>query len=152
MECLKYHRMISEYIDGSLGQSSEESLLAHLSECESCSNFYKNELKLKSFIKDSYSMSAKKVDLTRNIMSMITEKQQPVKSKKSLNLRRFVYVASFFVLAGASYMFSNIFENKSQVSSVQKSDKLEELVLEHMDRSNVIAVSGISIANVVYEK
>lgn len=154
MECLKYRKMISEYIDGFLSKSSEENLLSHMSSCEDCNTFYKNHLKLKSYIKDAYSVPLKKVDFTKSIMSTIKNKELVVRNKRSPIHKNFLYAASFFLIMGAAFLiFSNISSDKNdKISSAQKSDKLEELVLEHMDRSNVIAVSGISIADVVYEK
>ena len=154
MECLKYRRMISGYIDGFLCKSYEENLLAHISSCDHCNNFYKNSLKLKSYIKDAYTMPYKKVDFTKNVMSSIRSKKTPSPGKRTHGYKIFLYAASFFLLMGAALLVFNsmVSDKASEVSSAQKSDKLEELVLEHMDRSNVISVSGISIASVVYEK
>lgn len=154
MECLKYRKMVSEYIDGFLDKSSEENLLSHMSSCENCSIFYKNHLRLKSYIKDVYSTPLKKVDFAKSVMSAVKNKEVVVRNKKSPIYKNFLYAASFFLIMGTAFLiFSSISsDKKDKIPSAQKSNKLEELVLEHMDRSNVIAVSGISIANIVYEK
>ena len=154
MKCQKYRSLISEYIDGRLGNALSNKLLEHIANCKNCKTFYLNELKLKDFIKSSFTKNYPKIDVTSSVMQKINPKK-----KEKYNKKYYVISASiiFFVFSTLSLFLLDVNKNgiivsKNKTDTEVEEKKLEEFVLEHIDKANSINVSGVRLSNVVYEK
>jgi len=155
MKCQKYHKLISDYADNCLDLSHVDEVVDHISECGDCKRFYLNELKLKEYIKSSFSNANIKVDVTSSVMSKIGVKHVQKKS------RFMYYVAGFVIFAflgGTVTFFQGSYSNSSfannDKTAIENGDevKLQEFVLEHLDRTNINNFSAMTVSNVVYEK
>ncbi|UOD34213.1 zf-HC2 domain-containing protein [Deferribacteraceae bacterium V6Fe1] len=155
MKCQKYHKLISDYADNCLDSSYVDEVLEHIAECGECKRFYLNELKLKDYIKSSFSPTNVRVDVTASVMSKIGVKHVQKKS------RFMYYVAGFAVFAflgGTVAFFQGSYSNNSFANNDKSAiesgaeEKLQEFVLEHLDRTNINNFSTMTVSSVVYEK
>ncbi|MBZ4642494.1 MAG: hypothetical protein PWQ25_1472 [Deferribacteres bacterium] len=155
MKCLKYRKLIADYADNVLAESLVSEVLEHIADCPDCKKFYLNELKLKDFVKSSYPVNAYKIDVTSSVMSKISV---TAKTKKR-RLPYFVAASIVFAILGISALLyesnfkgSYMADNTNKNIETASEEKLKELVLEHLDRSNFNNVNTINVSSVVYEK
>ena len=139
MDCIKYRKLISAYIDGETSNLETDEVLKHIAECDECGLILKNNTLLSEYITDSYTSSSPgKIDLSSKIMSELNNSpysNAPKKGKKRsfILLKGAAVVATVALLAGG-YYFN---KNNTNVASKQQQDKItEQLVMEHIDKSN----------------
>ena len=139
MDCIKYRKIISAYIDGETSNLETEEMLKHISECKGCSVIFKNNTLLSEYIADSYSNSLTKIDLSESIMSKIENEAKPEDANKRNNLFLFKGIA---VAAVVALFLTGIYFNRNvQVASEKHQDKItESLVMEHINKSENIVV------------
>jgi len=148
MECIKFHKLISSYIDEEASSLERQAVERHVAACPACRAELTNELRLKDMVKLSYEKTAE-IDLSKNIMAMIAPKAAvPVKKKGSFYKKFSVFaaaVAALFVLAFAAIMTMG-----TEETQVAGNEKLEEYVIEHVG-AGVADFNG-TLATVNYKK
>ena len=139
MDCIKYRKLISAYIDGETSNLETDAMLKHIAECDECGLILKNNTLLSEYITDSYMSSAPdKIDFSSQIMSRLddsfnTNTLKQSKKRKFILLKGAAVAATITLLVGG-YYFS---KNNTNVVVKQQQDKItEQLVMEHIDKSN----------------
>ncbi len=137
MDCIKYRKIISAYIDGEASSLETEEMLKHIAKCDDCNLILKNNTLLSEYITDSYSVSPAKIDFSRQIMHNISnlsdKKEKTSKRKNNLIILKTAAVAAAITLAITGVYYNN----NTQVASKKQQDKITEtLVMEHIDKSD----------------
>jgi len=144
MDCIKYRKMISSYVDNELDEFEVDNVLVHLKECSSCKVFYENLLILKDEVKNSYMENNYDYDCLNDVMTKLNRNVVHYKNKKVGKI--FIAVAAIFLFAISLLLF-----NKSQNSNEMASDyKLEKYVAEHLEKYRPVDLNRIT--NVNYDK
>lgn len=144
MDCIKYRKLISAYVDNELEEIDSEKVISHLLECKSCKLFYENLLLLKDDIKEAFSMNNYDYDCSNQIMSKL------VFAKPTYNRKKFskIYMAiAVIFLITISFLLFKKTETQSQMASEYK---LEKYVAEHLEKNRVIDLNKVT--NVSYDK
>jgi anti-sigma factor RsiW len=156
MDCTKYRKLISDYIDGEISSLEEESLFQHLDVCPQCSLEMKNISILSTSIHEAYNdKSSVNIDFSANIMTKIKMetgeipvmneiKEQRENKKKPFKLVKFlqpVSIAASIALVSSIIYFSMDSKTNTQIMAQKKqnadTENVEQLVMEHMDRAAV---------------
>ncbi len=155
MECLKYRKLITYYVDGELSEVQENALIMHISKCPNCKNALKNESALKSYIKDSYVNSCD-IDISRQVMTKIRSQhvnRNVAKNINKVNTKKFSLfgsVAILMIFFSAVALF-HIFGTDSFVAKKEK-DQLEHFVYEHMEETSTDREQSFALTSVNFEQ
>lgn len=135
MACTKFHRIISAYVDGEASALEVEALMSHVENCDGCRLELKNATLLFSSVSEAYD-STVDVDFSSSIMLSILDSQPEVSGRFS-NMTRRVYrpvaVAASVAIVASMMMFGA--SSNDMIAEQQDVVPMENLVMEHMDRS-----------------
>ncbi|GEM_PF-1504884 len=153
MECLKYRKLITYYVDGELCEVQEDALLKHIAKCSNCKTALKNESALKSYIKDSYEKSCD-IDISSQVMAKIrSEYTSENLSENKNNIKKlglFSAAAILMVFFSAVSLF-HITGNDFFVAKKEK-DQLEHFVYEHMEETSADREQAFELTSVNFKK
>jgi len=85
MNCINCQENITPYIDDELNEKTKEEVRAHLDICEKCSNFYKSEYALKSFLQRKLNKISAPYDLKQSVKENI---QSNFQFKRNIVLKK----------------------------------------------------------------
>jgi anti-sigma factor RsiW len=151
MDCIKYRKIISAYIDGEASNLETEEMLNHIAKCDECNTILKNNTLLSEYINESYALSSK-IDLSKQIMSKI-ENMNGRKNLKNKNNRLF-WIKGAAIAATISLMASGFyFTQNTKIAATKQQDKItESLVMEHIDKSNTTKKKPPKVTFVNYRR
>ncbi|KAA0259227.1 zf-HC2 domain-containing protein [Deferribacter autotrophicus] len=147
MDCTKYRKMISLYVDNELNDYEVSDLITHIKKCDNCKTYYENILSLKDNIKISFTTNPVDYDKSAEIMSKISRSAGKGLNKKKKNYFVWISVAAaLFIFVVSFYLYNNL--NKEKIAEQYK---LEKYVAEHLEKNRVIDLDS-HISKVNYEK
>lgn len=155
MECLKYRKLITYYVDGELSEVQENALFTHISKCPNCKNALKNESVLKSYIKDSYENSCD-IDISREVMTKIRSQhvsKNATKNSNKANIKKLSLFgsAAIFMMFFSAATLLYVVGNDSFVAKKEK-DQLEHFVYEHMEETSTDREQSFALTSVNFEQ
>lgn len=133
MECTKYHKMISAYIDDETPSLEVQALERHMSVCPSCRAELAKAIALKDMLKSSFAPTIE-IDMSKNIMAMIKKQKKPVVKTISMYKKISVIVAAAAALIVIG--LAAFFTMGNEETLVAGNEKLEEYVIEHVGAEN----------------
>ncbi|MGA1845969.1 zf-HC2 domain-containing protein [Deferribacter abyssi] len=147
MDCTKYRKIISMYVDNELSDNELNDLINHIKLCDNCKTYYENILVLKESIKASFTTNIDNYDKSTEIMSRIKKNTGKVSYSKRKNYFMWVSViAALFILVVSFYLYNNLSSEK-----IVEQYKLEKYVAEHLEKNRVIDLDS-HMSKVNYEK
>lgn len=148
MECTRFHRLISSYVDEEASSLERQAVEKHMAGCQSCRDELTNQLRLKDMVKLSYEKTMD-MDMSRSIMAMIA----PQAAKPAVKKVSFYKKFSVFAAAAAALfvlVFAAVMTMGTEETQVAGNEKLEEYVIEHVG-AGVTDFNG-TLATVNYKK
>jgi anti-sigma factor RsiW len=145
MDCTKYRKLISQYIDEETSGVQRDALEKHMDGCAHCKTYMQSQLHLRDMLKASYPETVE-IDVSASIMSRIKPAQTIRKSGGTGRLTLFIAAAAAVCVFAIAALMTLHQDNNTFAGN----EKLEEYVIQHVDSGS--ADFNGRLANVNVEK